>query len=163
MSEQNAQPISLYFCWNNTASSSFGYTTGTRLLLALENEGYTTSFRGKQGLPDRIVDNFIHDIDQLDCLVVFSDELDWITGFMIAIAIQKQVPIIYMTTPERCPPAAIRGLTYDRIKFVYDVTEESFLTQLQYKHQWVQSFKSNFTQEGPFLLDADISGQIIVI
>jgi hypothetical protein len=163
MSQVTTQPIKLYFCWNNTANTSFGYTTGPRLLSTLANEGYNTNFRGLEGLPERIVDNFTSDIEESDCLLVFSDELDWITGFMIATAIQKKVPIIYMTTPERCPPAAIRGLSYDRIKFVYDVTEESFLTQLQYKHQWIQSFHSNLTEEGPFNLDQNHPGTIIVI
>jgi hypothetical protein len=44
-------------------------------------------------------------------------------------------------------------MAYDRLKFVYDVTEQNFLTQLQYKHQWIQSFQSNLTEEGPFDLE----------
>lgn len=142
--------IKLYFTWNYDSSSVLGYKIGPKLLSELEESGYDTRFRNTQPLLERILANFRHDITQADCLVVFSDGLDWVNGYMVAVAVELRIPILYMTTPSGYPSAAIRGLEYDRIKFVYDVTEANFITQIQYKNNWISSFKSNFTEEGPF-------------
>jgi hypothetical protein len=142
--------IKLYFTWNNDASSVLGYTLGPKLLTQLEEAGYNTGFRNNKPLPERILASFRYDITQSDCLVVYSDGLDWVNGYMIAVAVELHKPIVYMTTPLGVPSAAIRGLEYDRIKFIYDVTESNFVIQLQYKNNWISSFKTNFIEEGPF-------------